>query len=94
LFLKEDIRDADFILVTSPDDAPVWYYSRLYGIADAHFDNTRPFDRAFIIVNPAEQQTPDSVFRDRGPSPPPIDLEKARLIQTFGRLELYEYDSR
>jgi hypothetical protein len=54
LFLKDDIQESDFILVTSPDDAPVWYYSRLYGIADAHFDNTRPFNRAFIIVNPAE----------------------------------------
>jgi len=94
LFLKDEIQDADFILVTSPDDASVWYYSRLYGIADAHFDNTRPFDRAFIIVNPAEQQTPESVFRSRGPTPIPSDIENARLIQTFGRLELYEYASR
>jgi hypothetical protein len=94
LFLKDNIQDADMILVTSPDDAPVWYYSRLYGIADAHFYNTRPFNRAFIIVNPAEQQTPESVFLSRGPSPLPSDIENARLIQTFGRLELYEYDSR
>lgn len=94
LFLKDKLQDQDLIIVTSPDDAPVWYYSRLYGIADAHFDNTQPFSRAFIIVNPTERQTLDSVFQDRGPSLPPSDIENARLIQVFGRLELYVYDSR
>jgi hypothetical protein len=92
LFLKDDIQESDLILVTSPDDAPVWYYSRLYGIADAHFDNMRPFNRAFMIVNPAEQQTPESVFRSRSPlplwlrsqQPLPSDIENARLIQTVG----------
>lgn len=92
LFLKDDLRDADLILVTSSDGPAVWYYSRLYGVADSHFDGTQPFERVFIIVSLAEQQTVASIFRDLSLSPP-VDLDQPRLIQKFGRLSLYEYEA-
>jgi hypothetical protein len=44
-----------------------WYYSRLYGLADSRFNARLPFDRLFVIVSQADNQTVPSVLQDRGP---------------------------
>jgi hypothetical protein len=91
LFVQSQLQEGDLIVVSSPDDAPVWYYSELHGIADAHFDSRNSiFVRALVLVDSAEGQTPASVIAMRGPDPAVLDVESARLLETFGKLQVFE----
>ena len=36
-YLKDRLQDMDLIVVNPPNDAIVWFYSRLYGIDPNHF---------------------------------------------------------
>ncbi len=85
------LQDDDLIVVAPPDDAAVWYYSELHGIPDARFDirNTN-FTRAFVLVNSVEGQTPASVIAERGPDQAILDLGSARLLETIGKLQVFE----
>jgi hypothetical protein len=63
----------------------------LHGIADAHFDSRNSiFVRALVLVDSAEGQTPASVIAMRGPDPAVLDVESARLLETFGKLQVFE----
>jgi hypothetical protein len=90
LFIQSQLQEGDLIVVSSPDDAPVWYYSELHGIPDARFDSRNSiFARALVLVNPAEGQTPASVIADRGPDQAVLDVGSARLLETFGKLQVF-----
>ncbi len=52
----------------TPDDAPLWYYARLYGIPDHHFSGKQPYQRLLVIVNTSLGQTPQSVLTERAPN--------------------------
>jgi len=91
LFVQSQLQEEDMILVAPPDDAPVWYYSELHGIPDARFDTQRSaFGRALVIVDAEAGQTPASVIAERGPESTDLDVESARLLDTFGKLQVFE----
>ena len=90
LFVQSQLHDKDLIIVAPPDDAVVWYYSELHGIINSHFDTRIAFDRALVLVDPAEGQTPATVIVARGPDQAVLDVESARLLETFGKLEVFE----
>jgi len=90
LFVKGQLQDNDLIIVAPPDDAAVWYYSDLYGIMNTHFDLTLAFDRALVLVDPFQGQTPASVLEARGPYPAQVEVESCRLLDTFDKILVFE----
>jgi hypothetical protein len=90
LFIQGKLEAGDLIVVAPPDDAPVWYYSELHGINDAHLDTRNPFDRAFVLVDPVEGQTPASVIAERGPDPGLVNMASCRLLEPFDKIQVFE----
>ena len=91
LFVQSQLRADDLIVVGPPDDAPVWYYSQLHGISDACFDwENLTFERALVLADSVEGQTPASVIAERGPDQVLLNVESARLLDTFGKMLVYE----
>ncbi len=68
LDLKTQIQPADGVLVATPDDAPLWYYARLYGLPNHHFDSTLPRQRMLVVTNAVYGQTLASVLDERAPA--------------------------
>jgi hypothetical protein len=85
----DQLAPQDLIIIDSPYDAAVWYYSFLYGIPQDRFDRRLPFEHLFVIVSPRDGQTLLSVLMDRGPDPATISLD-ARRIESFQNLDIYE----
>jgi hypothetical protein len=94
LSIKDQIGPRDLIIVDAPYDAAIWYYSRLYGLADSHFDKRLPFDHLFVIVSKTDNQTVESVLQIRGPEAPQVDPGKARLVINFQNLDTYLLSQR
>jgi 4-amino-4-deoxy-L-arabinose transferase-like glycosyltransferase len=91
LFAQSQLQESDLIVVAPPDDAPVWYYSELHGIPDASFDTrSLTFERALVLVDTVNGQTPASVIEQRGPESVALDIESARLLDTFGKMQVFE----
>lgn len=89
LFLKDKLTEQDIIIAPSPQDAPLWYYSRVYGISNRYFDRNKSFTRAFIITLPSEGQYRKSVIEEYGLTDV-IDLQSLKLLQGFSGLNIYE----
>jgi hypothetical protein len=90
-FVQSHLQENDLIVVAPPDDAPVWYYSELHGIPNANLDTrSATFERALVLVNPIDGQTPASVIAERGPESAALDVESAHLLATFGAMQVFE----
>ena len=91
LYIKSYLQANDLIVAASPDDAPIWYYSELHGIPSASLDTRNAvFARALVLVNPVDGQTPSSVIAERGPESMALDVESARLLATFGAIQVFD----
>ncbi len=90
LFVKSQLRENDVVVVAPPDDAAVWYYSELHKVPDSYFDMTiTSFDRALVLVDTGENQTPEKVIDERGPESVSLDAESAYLLGTFGKIQVF-----
>jgi hypothetical protein len=89
LTIKDQLNTNDLIIIDPPNDAPIWYYSKIYGLSDSYFNKYLPFDQLFVIVSPSEGQTLQSVLQSRGPDPNLIDLEAAHLTLNYAYLDTY-----
>jgi 4-amino-4-deoxy-L-arabinose transferase-like glycosyltransferase len=94
LFIKDQLEPRDLIIVKAPYDASIWYYSRLHGLADSHFDKRLIFEHLFIIVSKTDNQTVQSVLHNRGPEMLTVDPSEARLIINFQNLDTYLLSQR
>jgi hypothetical protein len=91
LFVQSRLQEGDLIIVAPPQDAPIWYYSELHGIPDASFDiHSSTFQRALVLVDLANGQTPASVVADRGPESVALDVGSAHLLDAFGKMQVFE----
>jgi hypothetical protein len=90
LFVQSQLQENDLVVVAPPDDAVVWYYSELHGIMKTHFDTLMAFDRALVLVDPVEGQTPASVIAQRGPDPATVDIGSCHLLKTFDKILVFE----
>ena len=87
LFVKADREAEDGLVVAPPDDAPVWYYAERHGISDA-LSHVELSPQWYVLVNPGEGQTTNSVMAERGPLlVNPLACVK---LKTFGKLTLYK----
>jgi hypothetical protein len=50
------------------------------------------FDRLFVLVNPVEGQTPETVLAERGPGVEA--LASCNFLETFGKMEVFECTRR
>jgi len=89
VFLQGRILSTDILVVDSPDSAPVWYYSLLYGLPSDMLRTDRSFTRAFILVNTKEGQTVEGVWQARIPQSSTC-LQTAHQIGKIGYLQVFE----
>ncbi|MGD0750467.1 MAG: glycosyltransferase family 39 protein [Anaerolineales bacterium] len=91
LFIQSQLQQDDMIVVSSPDDAPVWYYSDLHGLPITYFNNKNmSFKRALVLVDTQWQQTLPWVLEDRGPDPGQLNTASAQLIGKIGTIQVFE----
>ncbi len=69
LYLKGQLRPGDIVVVSDPDDAPLWYYFKLHQIPDSFVIDIQHthFQRAFVLVNPGYGQSLASVIDQQRP---------------------------
>jgi hypothetical protein len=78
LFVQSQLQEDDLIIVSSQVGAAVMYYAEVYGIPNTHFDRRNStFERAWVLVDLAENQTPASVIAERGPVQIILDIKSA-----------------
>lgn len=90
LFIQSHLQPDDMIVVSSPDDAPIWYYSDYHGIPETHFNRNMNFNRAVVLVDTQWDQTLQGVINDRGPDPGQLDLPSAQLLVNIGTIQVFE----
>lgn len=91
LYVQSQLHQGDLIVVSAPEDAPIWYYSEYHGIPDANFDTrSATFERVLVLVDRFEGQTPAWVIADRGPDSVALDIKSALLLHTFGKMQVFE----
>jgi hypothetical protein len=91
-FLQGQMRDHDLIVTAPPQDAVVWYYSRLRGLDMVHYKRELPFFRTFVLVDPTAGQSIKSVMEERGPEAFFFDWNTARVVFQAGTLQVYQID--
>lgn len=88
-FLQENIGEQDIIVAPTPQDAPLWYYSRLYGVPEQYYYRTTEFNRAFIVTVPVLGQYFDAVIMDYGLMDV-VDLNSVKLLKEINGMNIYE----
>jgi hypothetical protein len=94
LSIRDQLGPRDLIIVDAPYDASIWYYSRLYDLADSHFDKRLTFDNLFVIVSKTDNQTIESVLQARGPEAFIVNPSEVRLVNNFQNLDTYQLSQR
>jgi len=90
-YLRDHLVAGDVVVVSPPDDAPIWYYWRYYRLPEIYIQpKNQRFLRAYVLINNPFNQTVEQVIRDRGPDIGFVRLDTARLVQSFGADDLYE----
>jgi hypothetical protein len=86
LFLKSQLQPGDIVVVANPDDAPLWYYFELHQVPDSYVIDIqkKPFQRAFVLVNPAYKQSLKTVINERGPESKRLDMNSAKEVYHSG----------
>jgi hypothetical protein len=88
-FLRENIGEQDIIVAPTPQDARLWYYSRLYGMPEKYYYPTTEFNRAFIVTVPVLGQYLDAVIVDYGLMNA-VDLNSVKLLKEINGMNIYE----
>jgi hypothetical protein len=89
LFLKDNIQGKDIIVAPTPQDVPLWYYSRLYGVPERYFRRTTEFNRVFIVTVPVLGQYLDAVIMDYELMDV-VDLASVKLLKEINGINIYE----
>jgi 4-amino-4-deoxy-L-arabinose transferase-like glycosyltransferase len=90
LFVEGRLEQRDMIIVSSPDDAAVWYYSDLHGIPGTFFKIEDPtYQRVLVLVDTQWHQTLDWVLSDRGPDQAQLNTGAARLLGTIDSVQVF-----
>jgi hypothetical protein len=89
-FLIGELHDQDYVVVSHPRDAAVWYYAHLYQLNPVYFRDDRPIGRAFVLVDTVYAQTIEEVIAERGPRQQSLDVSSALPVFNVGTLHVYE----
>jgi hypothetical protein len=90
LYLQPLIQPNDVLIVSPPDDAPMWYYSMWHQTPRDFFrPDVETHARLFVVTTAGWNQTVASVLKERGPEINPPDPATAQLLTRFGQLTIY-----
>lgn len=89
LFLKQHVQAEDIVIITAIEDAPMWFYFAKYNLPRTYFERTRLFENAYVIVDPSQHQTVESVISQRGPDQGFFDFSSLRPLISFGHQQIY-----
>jgi len=92
LFIDQRLQENDLILAPSPQNAVIWYYGRLHGIQDQHFDPEYPHQRVFLLTQPAQGQRVADLLERYDLTD--ADWSSPRLLQDFRGLEIFVIEKR
>jgi hypothetical protein len=87
LYVKDNLDAEAGLVVSPPDDAPVWYYAERHGLSGM-LAGQEDSSRWYVLVNPGEGQTPESVMEDRGPAG--IESISCLQLDDFGKILVYQ----
>lgn len=92
IYLAGRVEEGDIIIADYPIDPQVGYYARLHGIPDVHWRKYvhRPYRRAFILVDPVQEQTLESVLAHRAPQTYPLDTSRLEPLLQVGGIQIYQ----
>jgi hypothetical protein len=95
IFLKEELRSGDALLVASPLGVIVEYYCDLYAIpAEAIYRSGKSpaiseFNRVFILVNPAYHQSMEQVLAENKLEDQLLLFAQAEKLTEFGAIQMF-----
>ena len=92
LFIAEHLQENDLILAPSPQNAVIWYYGRLHGIPDHHFDPAYPHQRVFLLTQPVKAQYAAEISEQYGLTE--AAWSSPKLLQGVRGLEIYLVERR
>jgi 4-amino-4-deoxy-L-arabinose transferase-like glycosyltransferase len=82
-------EEGTLILIDYPEDMPLVVYMERVGLPASAVRWESPFTGAYVIVNDKENQTIESVIKNRGPELAFFDLPSARLVETLPHSSIY-----
>ncbi|MFN7036959.1 MAG: glycosyltransferase family 39 protein [Bellilinea sp.] len=88
-FIQTQLQPGDLVIITAPEDAPLWYYFYQYNLPREILRRDVPFRRAFVLVSAAHQQTLEQVIRERGPDYGFFNFSTAQRLAGFGHIEVF-----
>lgn len=88
-FIQPQLQSGDLVIITAPEDAPLWYYFYQYNLPREILRRDVPFQRAFVLVSTDQDQTLDQVIRERGPDYGFFDFSTVRRLASFGHMDVY-----
>ncbi len=88
-FIQPRLQTGDLVIITAPQDAPLWYYFYQYNLPRDLLRRDVPFRRAFVLVSTAHEQTLEQVIRERGPDYGFFDFSTAQRLTSFDHMEVY-----
>lgn len=90
IYLKDHLVAGDVLAVIDPDDAPIWYYLELHGVPRQVIElKDVPFQRIYILVNRANNQTIQQVLKKRGVESSRVKIEEAEPVISMAQYTLY-----
>lgn len=88
-FVHEHLRAGELVIITAPEDAPLWFYLQQYNLPADILRRDAPFTGAYVLVSRAHDQTLQQVIRERGPDAGFFDFDSARLADRNGSMDVY-----
>jgi hypothetical protein len=93
-WLKANLAQDEIVLIDYPTDYRVYFYAHRIGLSldSIRSPEKRSITRAFVVVNPREGQTLQSVIADKSLNWCPLDLSTAREQALIGYIYIYALD--
>lgn len=88
-FIQPQLQNGDLVIITAPEDAPLWYYFYQYNLPREMLRRDVPFRRAFVLVSTAHQQSLEQVIGERGPDYGFFDFSTTQRLAGFGHMDVY-----
>lgn len=92
-YVRQNLRQGEIVIITAPEDAPLWFYLQHYGMSSEILRRDAPFTGAYVLVSRAHDQTYPQVIRERGPDAGFFDYATVRLADRNGSMDVYWIES-
>ncbi len=93
LYIRDHLQEGQVVVITAPDDAPMWYYFYKYNLPQELLRRDIPFDSAYVVVDEANKETLQEVVADRGPDSVFFEWDTARVVASFDPIKIYQVDA-